>query len=63
MTTVTGMCRAASLGGTDSMGPLGDGVPADPYIMHFNASWSNSTYGNSTTVTPLSRKCRYLIRY
>lgn len=28
-----------------------------------NASLSNAIYGSSTTVTPLSRKCKYLIKY
>ena len=29
----------------------------------FDASRSNTTYGNSTTVTPLSESCLFYIRY
>lgn len=29
----------------------------------FNASLSNTTYGSSTTVTPLSESCLFYIRY
>lgn len=29
----------------------------------FNASRSNSIYGKSNTVTPLSRKCLFLVKY
>lgn len=30
---------------------------------NFKSSYCSSIYGRSSTVTPLSRKCRYLIRY
>lgn len=33
------------------------------YILHFDASLSNATYGASDTVTPPSVKCAYLIRH
>lgn len=33
------------------------------YYVHFDASGSNSTYGSSTTVTPLSESCLICIRY
>ena len=31
--------------------------------INFNASWSNSIYGSSTTVTPLSQKTNFIIKY
>ena len=33
------------------------------YGIGFNASRSNGIFGKSSTVTPLSRKCRFLICY
>ena len=33
------------------------------YGIGFNASRSNSIYGKSNTVTPLSRKCKFLIKF
>ena len=46
-------------------------IPSDTYneghsgtsSMLFNASRSNSIYGSSSTVTPLSLSCRMLIKY
>ena len=32
-------------------------------VVNFNASSSNSIYGNSTTVTPLSESCIFCISY
>lgn len=29
----------------------------------FDASWSNSIYGNSTTVQPATCKCHFVIKY
>ena len=47
-----------------------DNVPAEGRAdgksggnMYFNASSANSIYGASKTVTPLSRKVTFLIRY
>ena len=34
-----------------------------PSTCNFNASSSSTIYGSSNTVTPLSRKCLFLIRY
>ena len=31
--------------------------------IYFDASKSNDLYGKSSTVTPLSRKCKYFIKY
>lgn len=33
------------------------------YYVNFDASKSNALYGKSSTVTPLSRKCKYFIKY
>lgn len=33
------------------------------HIFYLDASRSSSIYGKSTTVSPLSRKCKYLIKY
>lgn len=33
------------------------------FNMNFNASFSSSIYGSSTTVTPLSLSCKFLISY
>ena len=33
------------------------------YLLKFTASSSNSTYGNSTTVTPLSQKVSFYLKF
>ena len=35
----------------------------DGYAVGFNASNSNSIYGKSNTVNPLSKKCLFLIKF
>lgn len=35
----------------------------DTYIIRFDASLSNTIYGSSDTVTPLSESCKFYIRY
>ena len=48
-------------------GSSGDHIaPWDIYknrYANFNASRSSSIYGKSKTVTPLSRKCLFLVKY
>ena len=41
----------------------GSGSGASGYYLGFNASLSNSTYGNSETVTPLSQSTLYILKY
>lgn len=36
---------------------------SDLFAINFNAHSYNSIYGNSTTVVPKSRKCRFYISY
>ena len=33
------------------------------YTPYFNASNGNGLYGKSSNITPLSRKCKYFIKY
>lgn len=33
------------------------------YYPYFNASNGNALYGKSSNITPLSRKCKYFIKY
>ena len=32
-------------------------------MLYFNASKANALYGNSSTVTPKSRQCKFIIKY
>lgn len=45
---------------TKGNGPSGGGTD---HKLDFNAANCSDIYGKSTTVTPLSRKCRFFIRY
>ena len=71
---ITGTAALVQAGGTSSptgaIYTLGTNAPAATaaaawvQMVHgINASYSNSIYGSSDTVTPLSRKCLFLIRY
>ena len=38
-------------------------VTSGYWYPYFNASKSNALYGKSSNITPLSRKCKYFIKY
>ena len=48
---------------TSSVGLFGESRSWSPYYPEFSAKDSNAIYGKSKTVTPLSRKCLFLIKY
>ena len=61
MQTVSGAFLKATWGGNGYLGHASKSGSVD-YI-NFSAKNSNSIYGASTTITPLSRKCKFFIKY
>lgn len=43
--------------------PIGNGYGESAFELSFNASLSNPTYGNSSTVTPTSQSTLYVMKY
>ena len=70
---ITGKVGAVAMGDGDLNGCFGNYTNADgeinntnankDYCADFNASWSNSIYGNSTTVQPPAIKVRFKTRF
>ena len=46
---------------TNSYG--GSGGSSGQYVLQINASWSNTIYGNSSTVTPESLRVQFFIKF
>ena len=61
MQSVSGAFLKATWGGNGYIGHNTKSGSVD-YI-NFSAKSSNPIYGASTTITPLSRKCKYFIKY
>lgn len=59
--TVSGAFIAATWSGNGYLGHASKSEWVD-YI-NFSAKNSNSIYGANTTITPLSRKCKFFIKY
>ena len=52
-----------SISGSIKKAGTGNDGGSKGVVHKFNASWSNSLYGASSTVVPKSRKCKYFIKY
>ena len=55
--------QALYTGGNLGRGPIGGGSDDGCNLILLDLSRSNSIYGNSTSVTPSSLTCTFLIRY
>ena len=71
ITGTTGLVQAGGMSSpTGALYTLGTNAPAAtaaaawvPMVHGINASYSNSIYGSSNTVTPLSRACIFCIKF
>lgn len=62
---VQSVFNAFTKGPNDSWGVSNNGIHTNDssWSLYFSASKSNSIYGSSSTVTPLSLSCKFVIRY